>query len=189
MFAGVTQLPALLAMAWLVPGTGMLLAGRLLPLPLLIIFVPLAMALCYFAMRQLPANWPRFRDLPAAAPASPGQRRAGVPLGAVLTTVAIAAGFAVWQAAVRSQQVIVATDPGVYLQYGYWIAEHGSVRIPQNASAFGYFPGLNFQSLGFFSTGDSVTPAPSAVPPAVRRDPRTTARRSRRLPGPSAAPP
>src|SRR6516225_2449235 len=167
LFAGVTQLPALLAMAWLVPGTGMLLAGRLLPLPLLIIFVPLAMALCYFAMRQLPANWPRFRDLPAAAPVSPGQRRAGVPLGAVLTTVAIAVGFGVWQAVARSQQVLVATDPGVYLQYGYWIAEHGSVRIPQNASAFGYFPGLNFQSLGFFSTGDSVTPASMPGMPLV----------------------
>jgi hypothetical protein len=159
LFAGITQLPALLAMAWLVPGTAMLLAGRLLPVPLVIIFVPLAVALCYFAMRQLPASWPRFRDLPAAAPASAGRRRPGVPLSAVLTTVAIAVGFAVWQAVDRSQQVIVATDPGVYLQYGYWIAEHGSVRIPQTASAFGYFPGLNFGSAGFFPAGDSVTPA------------------------------
>jgi hypothetical protein len=159
LFAGVTQLPALLAMAWLVPGTGMLLAGRLLPVPLLIIFLPLAVALCYFAMRQLPASWPRFRDLPVAAPASGGRRRPGVPLAALLATVAIAAGFAVWQAIDRSQQVIVATGPGVYLQYGYWIAEHGSVRIPQTASAFGYFPGLNFGSLGFFAAGDSVTPA------------------------------
>ena len=159
LFAGVTQLPALLAMAWLVPGTAMLLAGRLLPVPLLIIFVPLAVALCYFAMRQLPANWPRFRDLPAAAPAPAGRRRPGVPLSAVLTTVAIAVGFAVWQAVDRSQQVIVATDPGVYLQYGYWIAEHGSVRIPQTASAFGYFPGLNFGSAGFFPAGDSITAA------------------------------
>ena len=167
LFAAITQLPALLAMAWLVPGTGMLLAGRLLPVPLLIIFVPLAVALCYFAMRRLPVSWPRFRDLPAAAatpasaPASApaARRRPGVPLGSVLTTVAIAAGFAVWQAVDRSQQVIVAGDPGVYLQYGYWIAEHGSVRIPQTASAFGAFPGLNFESLGFFSAGDSITPA------------------------------
>ena len=61
-FAAITQFPALLAVAWLVPGTGMLLAGRLLPLPLLIIFVPLALALCYFAMRQLPVSWPRFSN-------------------------------------------------------------------------------------------------------------------------------
>ena len=41
---------------------GMLLAGRLLPLPMVIIFVPLAVALCYFAMRRLPVSWPRFGD-------------------------------------------------------------------------------------------------------------------------------
>ncbi len=56
-FAAVTQFPALLAVAWLVPGIGTLLAGRLLPLPMLIIFVPLALALCYFAMRQAPVRW------------------------------------------------------------------------------------------------------------------------------------
>src|SRR5579862_7143836 len=53
-FAAVTQAPALLAIAWLVPGFAMLLAGRLLPRPMLIIFVPLVVALCYFAMRRLP---------------------------------------------------------------------------------------------------------------------------------------
>ena len=52
----ITMAPALLAIALLVPGTGMLLAGRLLPLPMLIIFVPLAVALCYFAMRGLPVQ-------------------------------------------------------------------------------------------------------------------------------------
>jgi len=51
-FAAMTLAPALLAVAWLLPGTGMLLSGRLLPVPMLIIFVPLAIALCYFAMRQ-----------------------------------------------------------------------------------------------------------------------------------------
>src|ERR1700728_2107363 len=61
-FAAVTIAPALLAAAWLVPGTGMLLAGRLLPLPMVIIFAPLALALGYFAMRQLPASWPQFGE-------------------------------------------------------------------------------------------------------------------------------
>jgi len=56
-FAAVTQFPALIAVAWLVPGIGTLLAGRLLHLPMLIIFVPLALALCYFAMRQAPVRW------------------------------------------------------------------------------------------------------------------------------------
>jgi len=161
-FAAVTQFPALIAVAWLVPGIGTLLAGRLLPLPMVIIFVPLALALCYFAMRQAPVRW---RE-PAVAQGSPGaadgavRRRSDVPVVAVIATVAIATGFAVWQAVYRSEQVIVVGDPGVYLQYGYWIAVHGSARIPASAAAFGAVPGLNFGSTGFFpATDGTITPA------------------------------
>ncbi|MGH3272443.1 MAG: hypothetical protein ACRDN1_25760, partial [Trebonia sp.] len=160
-FAAVTQFPALLAVAWLVPGIGTLLAGRLLPLPMLIIFVPLALALCYFAMRQAPVRW---RESPVAQGA-PGvadgtvRRRSDVPAVAVIATVAIATGFAVWQAVYRSEQVIVVSDPGVYLQYGYWIAVHGSARIPASAAAFGAVPGLNFGSTGFFPASGTITPA------------------------------
>ena len=160
-FAAVTQLPALLAVAWLVPGIGTLLAGRLLALPMLIIFVPLALALCYFAMRQAPVRW---RE-PSLAQGVPGtadgavRRRAEVPAVAVIATLAIAAGFAAWQAVYRSEQVIVVSDPGVYLQYGYWIAMHGSARIPASASAFGAVSGLKFGSLGLFSAGGWITPA------------------------------
>jgi hypothetical protein len=88
LFAAITLVPALLAMAWLVPGTAILLAGRLLPLPALIIFVPLALALCYFAMRQLPVRWLQLR-----AGRTAERRRADVPVAAVLATVAIAAGL------------------------------------------------------------------------------------------------
>jgi hypothetical protein len=158
LFAAITLVPALLAIAWLVPGTAILLAGRLLPLPALIIFVPLALALCYFAMRQLPVRWLRLGASPGAGQAAE-RRRADVPVVAVLATVAIAAGFGVWQAVYHSEQVIVASDPGVYLQYGYWIAMHGSARIPESAAAFGTVPGLSFASPGFFASGGSVTPA------------------------------
>jgi len=161
-FAAATIAPALLAAAWLVPGVGMLLAGRLLPLPIVIIFVPLAVALCYFAMRRLPVSWPRFTDSdadvsPVEAAAVP--ERGQVPLGAVLATVAIAAGFGVWQAFFRSQQLYPVSDPGVYLQYGYWIAGHGTARIPVSAAAFGNVAGLNFTSPGFTVSGGSLMPA------------------------------
>ena len=116
-FAAVTVAPALLAVAWLVPGIGMLLAGRLLPVPMVIIFVPLAVALCYFAMRRMPARWPRFGaaepDAPAPASGRAGRGAprcwragAGVPALAVLAMVAVAAGFGVWQALLRSEQVL-----------------------------------------------------------------------------------
>ena len=126
-FAAVTVAPALLAVAWLVPGIGMLLPGRLLPLPMVIIFVPLAVALCYFAMRRLPARWPGFG-------ASGEPRR--VPAGAVLAMVVIAAGFGVWQAWLRSEQVFVAGDPGVYLQYGHWIARSWLGSILRSSDNF-----------------------------------------------------
>lgn len=259
LFAAITLLPALVAMAWLLPGIVMLLVERLLPLPMLIIFVPLALALCYFTMRQLPVGWPRFAapradspgteraetergaaeagagqgdsagafaeppelaesaladpaladpalaDPPLADPAladsslaepsvaepgladvepadgglpgaeladaalpdvavlpqpmTDGRRRPAVPAQALLLTVAIAVGFAVWQVVYRSQQIIVVGDPGTYLQYGYWIAQHGTARIPQSATAFGSAGGLNFASLGFYQSGSVVTPA------------------------------
>jgi hypothetical protein len=150
-FAAVTIAPALLALAWLVPGTGMLLAGRLLPLPMAIIFVPLAVALCYFAMRRLPVSW---------GPGPAGRvSRADVPAAAVAAAVLIAAGFGVWQAAFRSAPVFTASDPGVYLQYGYWIAEHGTARIPASPAAFGGAQGLDFATTGYFVTGSTVTPA------------------------------
>jgi hypothetical protein len=149
-FAAVTQVPALLAVAWLVPGTGMLLAGRLMPLPMVIIFVPLAIALCYFAMRRLPVSWPRF--------GAPDEAR-GVPAVALLAMVLIAAGFGVWQAVFHSEQVFVVSDPGVYLQYGSWIAGHGTARIPESAAAFGGATGLDYATTGFTVSGNMITPA------------------------------
>jgi hypothetical protein len=205
-FAAMTQAPALLAVAWLLPGTGMLLAGRLLPVPMLIIFVPLAIALCYFAMRQLPMGWPRFppgRDVTTAGPppedepasssrdAAPEtvldgaidgardsrlRRRPAVPASSVLLTLAVSVGFAVWQVLERSQQVIVATGAGGYLQYAYWLAHHGTARIPLLPFDFGLpssapsaiaAAGLQFTSPGFIAHGSTLSPAFMAGLPLV----------------------
>ncbi len=163
-FAAVTVAPALLAVAWLLPGTGLLLAGRLLAVPMVIVFVPLAVALFDFAIVRLPVSWPRFNEAdPGAAPVA-ARRRADVPTVALLAMLVIAAGFGAWQAVLRSEQVFVTSDPGVYLQYGYWIAEHGAARIPVSAAAFGSIglggaQGLDFATPGFAVSGGSVTPA------------------------------
>ena len=53
----------------------------------------------------------------------------------------------------------MASDPGVYLQYGYWIAEHGTARIPESAAAFGGAGGLDFATTGFTVSGGLITPA------------------------------
>jgi hypothetical protein len=169
LFAAVTQLPALLAVAWLLPGVAMLLASRLTPTPMVIIFVPLAIALCYFAMRQLPVSWPKFGPGPdtlgaGVRSAAPRDDEREVPVWTVIVTVAIAAGFAAWQWMERSQQLIVARGPGVYLQYAYWIAQHGVARIPVSSGDFGGAAGLNFASPGFLFLPSVHNLVPGAMP-------------------------
>ncbi|MGD0063254.1 MAG: hypothetical protein ABSB76_07425, partial [Streptosporangiaceae bacterium] len=76
LLAAVTVVPAMLAAAWLLPGLPLVLAGRFAGLPMVLMFVPLAAVLCYFAVRQHPACWPGFRpDRPA--PGHPAADRPG----------------------------------------------------------------------------------------------------------------
>jgi hypothetical protein len=148
LFGAVTVVPALLAAAWLLPGLPLLLTGRLSAPPLVFMFSPLAVGLCYLALRQRPATWPGF-----------GGRSKPVPWWAVAATVAVAAGFAAWQIAERSEQIIVVRDPAAYLPVGYWIAHHGSLPIPQQAEAFGgAHPGLTFASASFTPAGAGLVP-------------------------------
>lgn len=163
------MLPALLAIAWLVPAFALLLAGRFTSVPMLIMFPAVALALCYFVLRQLPVSWPRFRDESAAGKRrEPASRRPDVPIDALVLTLAIAAGYAVWQFAMNSETVVVAGDPGVYLQYAYWIAGHGTAHISESLPAFGGAqPGTSFASLGFYQTGTTITPSFMAGLPLV----------------------
>ena len=143
-FAAVTVLPVVAAIAWLVPGLVMLIAGRLAPEPMVIIFIPLTLALAYFTLRRIPVTW--------------ASRRA-VPWDAVIATLVVAIGFAAWEAYRHSQDLLAAGDPGVYFQYGYWIAHHGSAKIPLTAAAFGGQGPLNFRTYGFIPNGSSLTPS------------------------------
>jgi hypothetical protein len=159
-FGAVTVVPALLAAAWLLPGLPLLLAGRLTAPPLVFMFSPLAVGLCYLAMRQQPARWPGFRTEP--------RPRVAVPWWPVAATIAVAAGFAVWQIAERTQQVIVLGDPATYLQTASWIARHGSLPIPYSAEAFGgTHPGLTFASASYYPAGSGLAPAVMAGTPLV----------------------
>lgn len=83
-------------------------------------------------------------------------------------TMAVAAGFAFWQLRVNSPQLIVTRDPGAYFQFGYWIAQHGSLPIPASLAAFGgSHPGLTFSSYGFAGHAGAVLPRLAAGLPIM----------------------
>ena len=162
-FAMVTVLPSLLLIAWLLPGLVLLLAGRFLPAPMVLISVPVAVALTMLVARQLPGRWPTLDTKERDKPASSRSWAAWWGLGG---TVAIAAAFAAWQLAENSAQFIVSRDPGVYAQVAFWIADHGVLPIPASLAAFGgTHPGLAFSSFGFTSHGASEVPGlPAGLP-------------------------
>jgi hypothetical protein len=150
----------MLAAAWLLPAFPLLLTGRLSARPMVFMFVPLAAGLCYFAVRQLPASWPTFRPAraPAEAQAKP-KARARARWWPLIATVAIAAAFAAWQMAERTEQIIYLRDPATYLQVAYWIAHHGHLPIPDSVAAFGGpHPGLSFASSNYYPRGTGIVP-------------------------------
>jgi hypothetical protein len=185
-FGAVTVLPAMLAAAWLLPALPLVLTGRFEALPMVFMFAPLAVGLCYFAVRQLPVTWPGFRPHRPAAQTQPAQgqpalsqpalsqdpqargQHAAVPWWAVVATIAVAVAFAVWQIAERTEQIIFLRDPSTYLEVGYWIAHHGSLPIPDSLAAFGgSHPGLGFASVNYYPRGSGIVPQFMTGMPAV----------------------
>jgi len=162
LLARLTVLPVVLLLAWLIPGVPLLLGHAFEPAPMLLISVPLAVVLVFVGLRVVPAAWPR--PFPASAKTEPGWTR----WFGLLATVALVAGLTTWQVIDSSQVLIVARDPGTYLQTGYWIAQHGSLPVPQTLSAFGGAqPGLHFASTGFLIHGSGIYPAVTPGLPLV----------------------
>jgi hypothetical protein len=151
--ARLSVLPAVLVVAWLVPGLPLLLGGSFLPVPMLLISVPLAAALTVNGLRDVPARWPR----PGSAERAASGWTAWFGL---LGTVAVVAGLAGWQLRESTESLIVLRDAGTYLQAGYWIAQHGALPISEQLRAFGgAHQGLTFASTGFLAHGTSLFPA------------------------------
>src|SRR5262245_49225233 len=144
-------LPTLLAMAWLLAGLPLLLAGRFTPALMLVVAVPPAALLIYRGLRWIPG---RGRS---ALPQAPRQAR--TPWWAVAGVAAVAAAFGAHQLIYHSQQIIVERDPASYIQFAAWIADHGSLPIPQARAAFGgTHQLLHFDSLAFYQVGGNVVP-------------------------------
>lgn len=142
------MLPAVLAVAWLVPALPLLLAHQFRVVPMLAIAIPLAAGLCFLAFRYVRPYY--------AAPWWP-----------VAATVAVAVVFAAWQVWMHTEQVIYLRDPATYLQTGYWIAHHGSLPVPQDAAAFGHANVLSFASSNYYPRGTGIVPQFMTGFPAV----------------------
>ncbi|HEY7882649.1 MAG TPA: hypothetical protein VID31_17480, partial [Streptosporangiaceae bacterium] len=122
-FARLTVLPAVLVMAWLVPGLPLLLAGVFSPAVMLLISVPLAIIIVSSGLHWVPAQWPT---------AFPGPRRGSrwPAWFGLAGTALVAVGFGVWQQAVNSVTIVASRAPGAAFAAGYWISQHGSLPIP-----------------------------------------------------------
>lgn len=178
LFARISVLPALGAMAWLLGGFILLLAGWFRPVPVLVLSVLIAVPVLCYGLRAVPGL------AGSAAPALPvadgggadarraGSRRkagAGTPWWTVAATAVIVAAFAADQLAYHSQFVLVLRDPGAYYQFATWIAGHGSLPIPQDAAAFGGTHGgaVTFASYAYYQVGNTVQPQFMAGLPMV----------------------
>jgi hypothetical protein len=156
-----TLIPAIGVVAWLVPGLPLLLAGAFLPVPMLLIAAPLATALAVNTLHRAPCRWPTV--LPG-----PQRDRGWMSWWAMIGTPVVAAGYTAAQLVLNSPSVLVTRTPGAYFQTGYWIAQHGSLPIPQSLAAFGGpQAGLQFSSIGFASYGHSVVPEVTAGLPML----------------------
>ncbi|MGH3301166.1 MAG: hypothetical protein ACRDOK_05640, partial [Streptosporangiaceae bacterium] len=114
LLARLTVLPAVLLVAWLIPGVPLLLGHVFLPVPALLISVPVGAVLIVVGLRAVPAAWPRL------LPAGRAAERSWATWFGLLATVAVVAGLTGWQLRYGSESLIVVRDPGTYLQTGYW---------------------------------------------------------------------
>jgi hypothetical protein len=162
-FAQLTVVPLLLVIGWLLPGIPLLIAGRFLPIPMVLIAAPLAAILMVATFRRVPSRWPGpIQQTQEAGQAGDPERRpvrAWAAWSGLAGTMLVGAGFAAWQILLNSPQIIVLRGPGALIQFGYWIAEHGSPPIPQSLTAFGgAHPGLTFSSTGFSQGSGTLIP-------------------------------
>jgi hypothetical protein len=152
LFARLTVAPALLLVAWLAAGLPLLFAGFFRIGPVLALFVPIAALVLWLGLRD-----GRGGDVPPEN--GPAAQEARVSWRVVAGVVAVSVGFLVFQLVMVSEQIIVRRDPASYVQFATWLADRGSLPIPQMRWAFGGDdPALSYGSPAFYERGGVLVP-------------------------------
>jgi hypothetical protein len=160
LFAQLSLLPTLLVTGWLVVGLPLLLAGVFRPAVMLGLSVPVMVAAVYLGWRGL-SGWRAEERGTRSAVGS-------APWWSVIGVIVVALAFGADQMIFHSQFIIITRDPASYIQFGAWLAGHGSLPIPQDNAAFGGISqSLSFQSAAYFQVGQTVVPQFMAGLPMV----------------------
>jgi hypothetical protein len=148
--ARMTVVPALAALFFLLVAFPLLLIGEFKAVPVLVcagLAIVIGVPLC---VRRIRAP---IRDTPAWAP---------------IAIAVIAIGFVAFELHYRSAFVIVTRDPGSYMQFATWIAQHGKIPIPEDLSAFGSAQHIvQFDSFAYYQVGNHIVPEFMAGLPMV----------------------
>lgn len=85
--------------------------------------------------------------------------RTGTPWWVVWSVLGVAVAFGVLECLTHSEQILVERDPAAYVQFGWWLAEHGGLPVDQHREAFGGgVPGLSWNSPAFYQVGTAIWP-------------------------------
>ncbi|MBW8484622.1 hypothetical protein [Actinomadura parmotrematis] len=148
LLARLTVAPALLTVAGLAVGLPLLFADLFRFGPALLLVPPVAAVLLWLGLRD-------------PDPESAGDGVLGrVSWWSTGGVIAVALVFLAVQSWMCAEQIIVRRDPASYAQFGTWLAEHGSLPIPQMRWAFGGDdPALGYASPAFYEQpGDVLVP-------------------------------
>jgi hypothetical protein len=163
LLARLTVAPTLIATAFLLAGFPLLVLGWYRPVPVIVLTVIVAAVIVPLGLGRLPGLRPgRAASVDARLWAQPGdgrepdsRRTPWWPLAGVLV---VAVAFFAFNAVYHSQFLIISRDPAAYMQFGTWIAGHGSLPISTSLSAFGGAKGITFGGFAMYQVGNTVVP-------------------------------
>ncbi|RCV47914.1 hypothetical protein [Marinitenerispora sediminis] len=151
LLARLTVVPVVALGAWLLVAFPLLLAGQFTPLAGLVVGLPAVVAALAVVPRLVP-------DLPEEE----------TPWWPVAAVVLVTLAFAVVQVLYHSEQLVIRRDPASYAQFTAWIAQHGSLPIPQSRDLIaGDDPALSYDSAAYYQVGDVIWPQFLAGAPLI----------------------